>query len=323
MLAELERAFKGLKQQEIESRIRLSSIITRIKSDRLQKQTRGFLRSNDSGQTFGFDGWKSFGKVSGTSRNAKNLFLKMTDAYPELVFMELSGKKAALDKARNIAATISEKRMLQGYELADAIALLYCLNVAEDQTERRLEMLCVNTFRTSPFSQLMLDPQYKKTLERLLGGWSMRVEDRLFECVLMLTERDYPQAKEVALRLLDTQDLDADGYIKAMQCIYRFGSASDLPRIEKWLEDKTAYAAQQVQPFGKLGIEIYSAEYRDIALLVSMHLAGVDCSLEFPQLESLVLWGFREESLLMPPNSEQTRNERIKKWKETRGVSKK
>jgi len=243
----------------------------------------------------------------------------LIEAYPELVDTELKSKKESLDKARKITATIAEKRMLQGYELADAIALLYCLNFADDLTDRKLEAICVGTFRTAPFSQFMLDPQARKTLEPLMAGWSKRIEDRKLDCLLLLVERDYPQSKDVALRLLESNEIDSFEFVRSLQCIYRFGAPSDLPRIEKWLDDKTVFLAQPVQSIANVqGQEIYSAEHRDVALLVSMHLAGADYSADFPRLQSLPLWGFRVESLLMPPNSDDTRDARVKKWRDRR-----
>ncbi len=319
-LAELEVALKGLKPQELEVRVRLSSIITRIKSDRTQKQTRGFLRSNDPSDSFGFDGWYSFGKVSGTGRNAKNIFLKLIDAYPELVFTELKSKKESLDKARNIAATIGQKRRTEGYELPDAIALLYCINVADDLTDRNLEMLSISTFRMAPFSQFMLDPQSKKTLERMIGGWSTRIEDRKLECLMLLVEKDFPQAREVAIRLLESATLESGELVRAMQCLYRFGTPDDVPLVERWLEDNKTFAAQRLGNFQDA--EIYSIEHRDVALLVAMHLAGVDYSREYPELKTHPLLGFGLESLLMPPNSDEARNNRVQKWKDKRQADK-
>ena len=315
-LSDLELAFKSLKPEEFEARVRLNSIITRIKSDRTQKQTRSFLRSSDPTQTFGFEGWNAFSKLSGSGRSAKTIFLKMIDDYPELVTVELKSKKESLDKARNIAAAAIQKRMAGGYELADAIALLYCLNVADDLTDRRMESACVSIFRTSPFSQFLVDPQARKSLEPLIAGWSKRVEDRKLDCLILLTERDFPQSKDVAIRLLESKDIDSLEIVRAMQCLYRFGAKSDVHCVEKWLDDRTVFLAQQMPSnTNSSGQEIVTAEHRDVALLVSMHLAGADYSSDFSPFQTHPLWGFRVESLLLPPNSDEVRDSRIKKWK--------
>ncbi len=321
MLPELEQAFKRLTKEDLEAYVRLSGVIAKLKSDRKEKQIRGFLRSADPNEASVFDGWKSFSRVGGSSRNAKVLFLRLLEKYPELVFNELKSKKESLDKAREIAATISQKLSdLIGYELPDALAMLYCLNVADDLTDRSLERLSVGTFRTSPFSQFMLDPQARKSLERLMSGWSKRIEERQLDCLALFLQSDYPQAREVALKLLESNESKSDSFafVRSMQAIYRYGNTADLPLVEKFLDNATEYIVFQNQGIGNplAAAEIFTAEFRDIALLVSMHLAGDDYASVFPQIQSHPLLGFREETLILPPKSEEFRTERIKKWKE-------
>ena len=346
LLPELEQSLNGLSDDDLEARARLSGIIARIKNDRKQKQIRGFLRSIDKSETLGFEGWTSFSKVSGTNRNSKMLFLMFLDTYPELVFGELKSQKDALDKARNIAATIKQSNMsLKGYEVPDALAMLYCLNVADDLTDRSLERLSTGTFGMAPFSQFMIDPQWKKSLERLMTRWSNRLEEELPRCLMLFVEKDYPQAKEVALKLLESNQIKNEpiAFIRSMQAIFRYGSQTDLPRIEKWLDDRTVYLRFPDQAFGNpfppLGLPqsppqfppqprlqppsqpVYTAEFRDVALLVSMHLANDDFTAEFPSFQPSAMLGFREESLLLPQDSDLNRTSRIENWRAKRKSS--
>ena len=328
LLPELELAFKGLSNEDLEARVRLNSIIARVKNDRFRNQEKAFLRSKDAAESFGFDGWKSFSKVSGTNRNAKMLFLELLDSYPELVYKELSSKTEGLDKARDIAATINIKFSdLSGYEVPDALAMLYCFNVADDLTDRTLERISVRTFYTSPFGPIMLDPQKKKALEPLLAGWSKHVVDRLPDCLLLFTEKDYAIAKDIAFRLLESDQLKSEPlfFNRSMQTIFRFGSKQDLPRVGKWLDDKTVCVQFQDQGFGNPQVPILSptAEFRDIALLVSMQLAGEDFSSVFPDFRPHPLWGFREDSIVLKPGSDAIRDGRIDAWKAKRKVQSK
>ena len=327
LLPTLELALKKLTDDDLEARIRLSGIIAKIKNDRMLNQIRTFLRSTDQSQTIGFEGWNSFARVCGTNRIAKMLFLLLLDTYPELVFAELKSKQEALDKARDIAASINEKlTSLVGYEVPDALAMLYCLNVADDVTDRSLERLSVRTFSTAPFSQKMSDPQFKKTLERLMSGWSKRIEEKLPQCLMLFIEKDYPQAKDIAFKILESPEIKLEpiAFVRAMQAIFRFGNAADLPQIEKWLDEKTICVQNQALAFGNpltpQGLD--TAEFRDIALLVSMHLAGDDYSSIFPEFQALSSWGFREDSVLLPANAKEVRTKRIEDWKAQRQATK-
>jgi len=322
-LPELELAFKGLAKDDLEARIRLGGIIAKLKNDRMEYQTKRFLRSNDTEESFGFDGWKSFSRVAGNSRNSKKLFLKLTESYPELVFSELKTKKEALDKAKEIATSISQKlQSLTGYEIPDALAMLYCFNVADDLTDRSLERISSRIFYFSPFGPFMMDPQFKKSLERLMAGWSVRLDVSVLpQCLSMFVEKDYPLANDIARRLLESEQSKSEPllFVRSMQAIYRFGSKEDLPIVEKWLDDKTLCLNEIGQGFGNpLAQEIYTAEYRDIALLVAMHLAGEDFMPTFPKFQPTPLWGFREESVLLLANQKELRNSRIEEWKSKR-----
>jgi hypothetical protein len=323
LLPELELALKTLSNEDLEAKVRLNSIVVRVKSDRFRNQEKDFIRSKEATETFGFDGWKSFSKISGTNRNAKLLFLGLLESYPELVYQEIGSQKEALERARDIAATINQKFSdLSGYEVPDALAMLYCFNVAGDLTDRTLERISVRTFYTSPFGPEMQDPQKRKSLEPLLAGWSKHLVDRLPECLMLFTERDYPQARDIAFRLLESDQIKSEPlwYVRSMQAIFRFGSKEDLPRIEKWLDDKTVCVQFPDQGFGNPQPPNLSptTEFRDIALLVSMQLAGEDFSSTFPDFRPLGIWGFREESTLLKAGSDAIRTSRIEAWKAKR-----
>ena len=322
-LPELELALKGLAKEDLESRIRLGGIVAKLKNDRMENQTKRFLRSSDNEESFGFDGWSSFSRVAGSSRNAKKLFLKLGEPYPELVFAELKTKKEALDKAKEIATSISQKlQSLEGYEIPDALAMLYCFNVADDLTDRSLERISTRIFYFSPFGPFMMDPQFKKSLERLMGGWSVRLDVSVLpQCLSMFVEKDYSLANDVARRLLESDQSKSEPllYVRSMQAIYRFGTKADLPFVEKWLDNKTPCLDEMGQGFGNpLAQETNTAEYRDVALLVAMHLAGDDFMPTFPKFQPILLWGFREESVMLPSNQNELRNKRIEDWKSKR-----
>ena len=322
-LPELELAFKGLAKDNLEAQIRLRGIVAKLKNDRMEFQTKRFLRSTDPEESYGFDGWRTFSRVAGNSRNSKKLFLKLTESYPELVFTELKSKREALDKAKEIATSISQKlQILAGYEIPDTLALLYCFNVADDLTDRSLERFSARVFNFSPFGPFLLDPQFRKSLERLLAGWSMQLEvSALPQCLAMFVEKDFALANDVARKLLESEQIKSEPllYIRSMQAVYRFGTKADLPFVEKWLDNKSLCLDELGQGLGNpLTQETYTAEYRDVALLVAMHLAGEDFMPTFPKFQPTTLWGFREESVLLPTTQKELRNKRIDEWKSKR-----
>ena len=143
---------------------------------------------------------------------------------------------------------------------------------------------------------------------------------------MLFVSKDYPQAKDIALRLLESPGIKTEtiAFVRSMQAIYRFGNAADLPQIEKWLDDKTICVQLQDPQIGNplAPQALATAEFRDVALLVSMHLAGDDYSAIFPDFRPLASWGFREDSVLLPANDQQVRTKRIENWKAKRQSAK-
>jgi len=332
MLPSLERAALGL--TDLEAKIRLGGILTKLKQDRIRFQMRSFIRSTDTSETFGFDGWKSFSKVGGTNRSAKLLFLELLELYPDLVEKELASKEEAYARAKAVASKIDENDgQLQSSQIADGLALLYCINVADDLFEKSMGRITLRTFRTSPFGPfLSMETQYRKSLEPMMSKWAFGMQDRKLDCMLLFLEKDLRQAKDLALLLLETIDVKQDPYIflLCMQAIYRFGVKEDVPRLSKWLKDETVCFAIEAQVFpdikpedaqrqlepGRFALktETFTAEFRDAALLVSMHLSGADTSMEFPNLQLHPLRGFRDETISLPKDASKLRTDRIERW---------
>jgi len=313
MLPQMQAIAKTLSDPE--ARVRLNAIIAKVKYERLQTQIRSFIRARDPKETSGFDGWKSFSKYAGESRSAKQLFLKLLDRYPELVETELSTKESAVEKTKTIASVIGQfLSQNQPYEQEDAIALLYCINASEELYDKRLERISLFTFRVAPFSLLLNEVRFRKSIEPMMTAWASRVEDSRLECLLIFLEKELPNARALALGILNSPSAleNEDAFLIAMQTMYRFGLKEDLPAIEKWLDDKSVCYMSQFSP--------YSVQRRDVALIASMRIGGEDPRKIFPQFASHPLRGFNQESIAGPDDepADQLRTQRIEEWKNNR-----
>jgi hypothetical protein len=328
-LPQLEAAVA--KTTDFETTIRLKGLIAKIKDERMQSCIQKFLRSKDDNETFGLDGWKTFSKAGGPSRSSKKLFLMLYDLYPDLVNRPIESKEEALAMARRIAAMLQERRsLLVSSEKADGLALLYCLNAAEELTDVHIERLCVDTFRISPFGPFIMEPLLRKPLERMLSNWSLTLKNEQFLCMLLFLEKDIPACRDLGLKILESGKVEGEAfpYLLAMQAIFRYGTKEDLPQVERWLNDKTictlserfAFPANQ-DPNGK-GIVEHSVEMRDVALLTAMRLNGEDLQLVFPMLQAHPLRGFFDESIALPVSDDKLRTERVETWKKKRPKAK-
>jgi hypothetical protein len=321
MLPELQLTAQSL--EDLEAKLRLRAIIAKIKSERQQTQIRSFLRSGNPSDTFGFDGWKSFSQHAGTSRSAKQLFLKLLDRYPELVEHEIESPEEALKKTEFIASVIGEAQAHNlSYQLADGIALLYCVSACRDLFDHRMERICLHTFRISPFGPFLSEVRFRKALEPMLSAWASKVKDYKLECLLFFLEKDIPYIRELAIELLESRIAldDEDTFVIAMQAMYRFGLQSDLPLIEKWLDNSTVCNSEEVMrlpdsPAGKVGFVTQTVERRDAALAVAMRITGDNPTLAFPLFATHPIRGFVHRSIALPKDDVELRTKRIEEWR--------
>jgi hypothetical protein len=292
------------------------------------------LRARDSRQTYGFDGWLSFSKYSGNSRNAKLLFLRLLDRFPELVEKELESKQQAVEMGRVVGTRLNENNLTgRAAEIEDGLALLYCMNAAEDLFSKEFEPLCLFTFRTAPFGPFILESQVRKPLELMLLSWGMKTVDSRRGCLQLFIEKELPQVRELAVDFLQTKSakVDDDAYLMSMQALYRFGTRDDLKHVIPWLKDdsvcfetqRIVYADKpELAPDGSLRppnptIEPYTVQRRDAAVLTAIRLAGDDQLVFFPMLVPHFLRGYQTQSIALPVNANDERTKRIESWRQT------
>jgi hypothetical protein len=308
-----------------EATVRLNSIISRLKAERLQNQIRGFRRARDPKETFGFEGWLSFSRYAGTGRNAKELFLKLLDQFPELVRDEIKSKEEALAKAKRAASIIGESfGALQPPGPEASIGLIYCIAACEDKYDKDLERICLRTFKYFEFRQMLVDAKFKKCLEPMLSSWALKVQEDRAGLLFFLLETDLPVSHDVALGLLDSPEAvnEEMAFLLAMQTLFRFGVPGDLPKVEQWLKDKTECASYERLDGQQAQIATWTIERRDAALVTAMRIAGDDVQIAFPKLVPHRITGFAGQSIFLPKDNDDERTKRIEDWMKGRKQNK-
>lgn len=317
-IPEMERHLAKLK--DLESSVRLSAIVTRLKADRQRTLIRNFKRSKNPDETFGFEGWRTFSKYSGKGRSSKDLFLMLMDKYPELVEKEFPTKEAALKEAKRIASIIGESfGMLTPPGQVSALALMYCVAASEDLYDRELDQICRRTFSYFEFKSMLLDPRNRKSLEPMISSWAVQVTERRTELLYFLITSNLAVARDVAINVLNSSEKEDElAFLFSMQALYKFGRIGDLPLVEKWLDDKTELDRDDrfddrnpnaVQPVP------FTIQRRDAALLVAMRLTGEDPTNVFKNLVVHDVVGFVAQSIFLPQADDEQRTKRVDGWR--------
>lgn len=341
-LPTLVMALKQTADPEVQ--VRLSSVIAKLKYERQQRIVRLFLRDPDMNNDHELHGWSSFAKVAGANRSSKRLFLQLSDRYPTLVEEPLASGPSALEWARRVARGIQDDQLQRGEgDKTDGLALLYCLCAAEDEADGTLSSLSVRTFLRAPYNQFLRDPQAKKPMEMMTERWGLSLTNPSDQtaAILILLEADLNTARSVARKLLAQRDgpdkAEPEEVLIALQVMFRFGKAEDLPMLERWLDDTDVceetvsfnfpgapvpgglprFPAEPDPAGGDPGRTIYTVEVRDAAVLACMQISAMDYRKHFQSIVMHELRGYLPRTIAGPKSANAVREARIEAWRNT------
>lgn len=332
------------KATDLEVRIRLSSVIAKLKYERQQRTIKAFLRDPNMSNNHELEGWTSFSRAAGSNRSAKRLFLQLYDRYPELVEQPLATSKEAAVLAKRVARGIQEDELKRGEGSgADGLALLYCLCAMDPSEEATLSTLSLRVFLRAPYNQFFRDPQAKKPMEVMMERWASSLEGGADQtsAILIMLEAELNTVLAVARRMLQQIDgpnrAEADELLIALQVMFRFGKKEDLPLLERWLactdvsEESVSFSFPGGGVPGALprglpgermpnsgqdpGRTAYTVEVRDAAVLACMQISGMAYREYFPNIVLQERRGYLGRSVASPKGADDVRVARIDAWK--------
>ena len=332
------------KATDLEVRIRLSSVIAKLKYERQQRTIKAFLRDPNMSNNHELEGWTSFSRAAGSNRSAKRLFLQLYDRYPELVEQPLATSKEAAVLAKRVARGIQEEELKRGEGSgADGLALLYCLCAMDPSEEATLSTLSLRVFLRAPYNQFFRDPQAKKPMEVMMERWASSLEGGADQtsAILIMLEAELNTVLAVARRMLQQIDgpnrAEADELLIALQVMFRFGKKEDLPLLEGWLsctdvsEESVSFSFPGGGVPGALprglpgermpnsgqdpGRTAYTVEVRDAAVLACMQISGMAYREYFPNIVLQERRGYLGRSIASPKDVDELRVARIEAWK--------
>ena len=332
------------KATDLEVRVRLSSVIAKLKYERQQRTIKAFLRDPNMSNHHELEGWASFSRVAGSNRSAKRLFLQLYDRYPDLVEKPLASSNEASVFAKRVARGIQDDELKRGEGSgADGLALLYCLCATDPSEEATLSTLSLRVFLRAPYNQYFRDPQAKKPMEVMMERWANTLEGGADQtsAILIMLEAELNTVRTVARRMLQQVDgpnkAEADELLIALQVMFRFGKKEDLPLLERWLactdvsEESVSFSfpgggvpgalprglpgERMPLPGQDQGRTVYTVEVRDAAVLACMQISGMAYREHFPNIVLQERRGYLGRSIASPKGANEQREARIEAWK--------
>lgn len=333
-----------------EIRVRLGSVVAKLKTERQQQIIGVFLRDPDMQDDHGLKGWGNFAQVAGANRSSKRLFLQLYDRYPDLIEQPINDTKQAAELARKIVTKIQEGEMRRGEgDKSDGLALLYAVCVSEGNKETALNSTALRLLLRAPYNQALRDPQSKRSIDAMMERWTLTLEDGYEQTVAIqiMIEAELNATRPLARKMLlsESTPREPEELLRAFQVFFRRGTPEDLPLLEAWL-DKTDVCEESMSlsggfPLGGAppanrnpgnrppenrgpgqapneneGRLVSTVEIRDVALLACMQIRGMDYRQHFPTILVSNLWGYIPRSIALPPASEAIREARLQAYKD-------
>jgi len=305
------------KAPDPEVRMRARSVLTAVSSADFRARLEAFSSDYDGHQNRSLPGWEQFSAQFGNGRAARQPFVEMQRAEPELLEAFAKGGKAANEAIATRCQSLSQHAMQNQREAQVPIGTIATMLlvgssegiVIDEQVGAQLFtwMLYQQAFQKNATSG-----PWSPMLKQLLGRWVVKDVSATATVNNLMFAASYelkPEALQLAQRVLSNENNHSTVRQYAILLIGRFGGREHLPLVEKLLHETTSCGMFQVgTPPQQVDLQI-----RDIALAVAVHLSGQnlrDYNYQSVQPNPTTL--FQVTTLVFPDPAK--RDEALNKW---------
>jgi hypothetical protein len=309
----------ALDDSDAEIRMRARRILTTVVDADFQHRLALFAEDVRDARHYDLPGWSRFRKLVGSDRAARNLFVEMQRAEPNLMVAFEAGQEPAarmLETRIRFAQAAFQGRIgfsSNGLSVGSIAALLFVgsdksINLADDYA-----LQLGNLPYYQPFQSAIVAGQQSELLKKILGPWIARDASQtlIYQNLYLAMRFNLKEGLDPAIRLLQQPGAVPQVKPLALLAISKFGGKEHLPLVEPFMRATDLCAQVDVN-----GIR-YVTQVRDVALFASLRLAGQEPKgygfTRVPPNDQLLYqianFGFRTDL---------ERDEAFKKWSEWR-----
>lgn len=276
-LPELERAAESV---DAEVRARARSILIDVRQADFHDRLEAFASDVDGTHHQSLPGWDQFASLLGTGRQARELFVQMQRAEPDLLLALSKSPKAATEALEGRSAVIAQQathRNPQDPLTVGTVATMLLLGSSEGVTvgEQIGAQLYPWMIRQNIFELSISKGTISQPLKKLLGRWVVKDANLTTTLENLRFADTYglrPEALDLATRLLTNDQSRANVRHFALLMVAKFGNRQHLPLVEKMLEDSNSCGSLPAgNPASGSQVDL---QVRDIALAVLVHLTN-------------------------------------------------
>jgi hypothetical protein len=264
---------EGAKNPDREIRYRCERLRVMLRDADLQRRLEAFAADVKGEKDHGLPAWDRFAELHGSGAEARQLFVDIFRAEPDLLkAMQIDDKQAA-DAVTTRAFQLQQNlQAQQPVSLGSIAALLFAggdTHIAiPDQTQQMIYNLC----NQQTLRDAATNGAKKDVLRSMLAKYIVRGEGWVAYLGLNLAmQYDLKEGLEPARKLVKGRGVGQPHLLQmALLAIAKMGSADDLKEVSDLLDDKTVIMNIQINN------QRVECQVRDFALVTTLHLLAKD-----------------------------------------------
>ena len=261
---------KGTQHPDREIRYRCHRILTLVEEHDFQRRLDAFAAGDDQ---HGLPGWQRYSQSFGDQPDARDLFLEMQKAEPDIMQSIEDGPQQAGKMLALRCDGIQQHQTLSRnpVPLGSIVAMLFAASDEHVQVPQTAGSTLATLCYQPEVQNAMNHAGRSPILRRLLGDWIRRNDSWAVFQNLSLAMRYEMKEGLVAARGL-IENPGNQPYIRqnAILAIVKLGDRDDIPLLETLLDDESRCAIQRVQE------KTYETQLRDVALAAILLMQGED-----------------------------------------------
>lgn len=280
----------ALRHRDLEVQLRARQILARIRDGEFQQRIARFLSEVGSDTEYDLPGWTYYREIVGDERETREFFASMLEDESD-VLESVERELATLGSVISERAKWFQSRSARGgYQAAEvntsnmgALLLAGCRlqQIGDDQSSPQPQNQLVSSqlyslLNNSNARGAVLGGRGSKQVQMLLETWirtSSGTTTAYYGLNLTLQYGLKEVGREIALKSLDNGSLPSSIASHAVTVLGRFGTAADIPTLEKRFQDETVCHTWSNRRIQKEPIRIQT---RDVALAMAVHLSKQD-----------------------------------------------
>jgi hypothetical protein len=234
-----------------EIRFRAERILAEVRQRDFHRRLQAFEENLESAEEYDLPGWGEYRGLAGDDRDARDLFAKMQSEETRLMQALEEGPRGTGDMLAIRCLQILQPTTggtMQPVSLGTAAAIVF----AAGQSDAALSDLAASGVYRVAMDEVVRDAlnrdPYQDPLRKLLSAWITRESNSNmdYQKLALAMQYELKAGLPPAVQILEQAGSPPHLRQQALVTVAKFGDATHIPLVERYLSDETQYGARRV-----------------------------------------------------------------------------